>query len=255
MPSLPSLSGFEEDEPSLDLDSGSEHDGGTDSDLPTHSTPALSHRSSTGSQNPSSTSSTQRFANSFARSRASQSGSRATASKNRSYSFDVSAIPSLPDVHGERGTYHFSEEEDTDDSKDSVPDAYLPPEHPEDDEEEDDMSLSDALQSVSRSNSPYPDEYEPTPKKHFDMVVPLRSEPKVCLTFHHSSNLSLLFSPARSMRIVISRCVARFREHALLLYHVRPFHLLHPRRTLLLIALVPCYPIGPRRSRLLEAPQ
>ncbi|KAF9048336.1 hypothetical protein BDZ89DRAFT_1057909 [Hymenopellis radicata] len=187
MPSLPSLPGFEEDEPSIDIDSDSEHDGGTDSDLPTHSTPALSsHRSSAGSQNPSSTSSTQRFANSFARSRASQSGSRATSSKDRSYSFDVSAIPSLPDVHGERSTYHFSEEEDTDESKDSVPDARRG--------DEDDMSLSDALQSVSRSNSPYPDDYEPTPKKHFDMVVPLRSEPKNT----HSSLSRTAISPASS---------------------------------------------------------
>ncbi len=63
-------------------------------------------------------------------------------------------------------------------SKDSVPDVYLPPDGGDGDEEQD-ASISEALQSISRSSSPFSEQVQPTPRKNYDYVVPLRSEPKV----------------------------------------------------------------------------
>lgn len=63
-------------------------------------------------------------------------------------------------------------------STNSVPESHLPPEE----HDIDDMSLEDALQSVSRSSSPFPPEISPdelTPKKKYDYSIPLRTEPHV----------------------------------------------------------------------------
>ena len=54
---------------------------------------------------------------------------------------------------------------------------FLPP---HEDQYEDDLSISDALQSISRSSSPtYAYEKEKTPMKPYDYSVSLKSEPKV----------------------------------------------------------------------------
>lgn len=207
MPSLPSLPGFEDSQSSEDLDAISDADDSSQNlHQPIHSTPALSshYSSSTASRVPSSTASTQRFATSIGRPRSSSGQSLFKA--NRSYSFDISAIPSLPDVQFERGTHHFSDDEEEGDplaqSKDSVPEVYLPP-----DEEDDDLSFSD------RSDSPQLP-VQPTPRKYFDTTAPLRSEPKVtpssfpivtCYLLSHSHHHWILTG--------ILPSAALFREH------------------------------------------
>jgi hypothetical protein len=136
----------------------------------------------------------------------------------RQDSFDVSAIPTIPNRSGS-GSDHTEDEEladpnpDDDErnpgmlsssrkSKDSVPDMYLPPESNdkyEQDQDEHEFSLTDALESISRASSPFPvdpnhDEHnrdlieameaETTPKKKkYDYSVSLRSEAKVHLSF------------------------------------------------------------------------
>lgn len=173
-----------------------------DQAAPVHSTPAAaaSNTVTFNAKPPSSTSSTARFAGSIT-SRSTYSHGRAglasvsrvtsiSAVKGRQDSFDVSVIPSLPD--GRDG----SDEDDnrTEDmgyslhkSKDSVPDVYLPPEEETDDPTAQHFSLTEALESVSRASSPYPqhDEgvmeqfYDATLSKKYDYSVSLRSEPKV----------------------------------------------------------------------------
>jgi hypothetical protein len=90
-------------------------------------------------------------------------------------SFDVSVIPSLPDIRQDEDEEDGQqcEEVDMDETKESVPNAYLPP--------DDDDKDEDAFQPVSRDSSPLPPaEIAPTPKKAYDYSVSLRSEPKVC---------------------------------------------------------------------------
>lgn len=190
MPSLPSLPVFED---SSDNQSES-HDDRTDDDvmqdiLPIHSTPAaFSSHTATTIRPPSSTSSTVRFAHSIA-SRSTKSAfsvSRASTDKQTpvEQSFNISSIPSLPGTrgHDEDDLDIRSSDQETEESKESsVPDAYLPPDGGEDDISAG-FDLSDALQSISRSNSPFePDvpQDRQTPSKKYDLSVSLRSEPKV----------------------------------------------------------------------------
>ncbi|KAG8221048.1 hypothetical protein J3R82DRAFT_2558 [Butyriboletus roseoflavus] len=177
--SLPSLPGFEH---SVVPDAESDQTTTDDDDelLPVHSTPPISssHNATATVRLQSSTSSTVRFATSIAsRSASAKSSVSRSFGRGAQKSFDVSAITSLP---------HDSEENtDAEDppekSTNSVPEAYLPP--PESDEAED-MSLVDALESVSRASSPLspePPPPEPTPKKKglpYDYSVSLRSEPQ-----------------------------------------------------------------------------
>lgn len=190
MPSLPSLSDSED--PNHDDHDDSEEDP-NDISSPIHSTPAQSsaHHTAASTIRPlSSTSSTARFANSIAsHSTKSSQGlppSRGVSlPKDHPDSFDISRIPSLPDISAEPWTGQYIEDEDTDEepSKDSVPDVYLPPEGDYDDGDgERDVSLTEALQSVSRTSSPpYSTELvepESTPKKYYEYSVSLRSEPK-----------------------------------------------------------------------------
>lgn len=125
--------------------------------------------------------STARFANSIA-SRSSKSGIAMSASgskgnmskqqlanQQKQYSFDISMIPSLPQPRDD--VEIRSSDQDT---QSSVTDAYLPP---MDTGVEDDLDISEALQSISRSGSPvHP--VVPTPRKNYDYSVSLRSEPK-----------------------------------------------------------------------------
>ena len=185
MPSLPSLPHFEDsDDPdSLHEDSESSHDALDDPLLnmpsPLQSTPApnTAHNTVTSTiRPPSSASSTARFATSIA-SRTSKSSlglsaSRALSKRRNHDSFDVSIIPSLPNFSAEAGT----SPDDTEDEH-IVPGVHLP----ENDDE--DLSLSDALQPISRSTSPFPMETTKdsatTPKKNYDYSISLKSEPKV----------------------------------------------------------------------------
>lgn len=181
MPSLPSLPAFDDSaDPQTILDQSSEDDMPIAS--PIHSTPAALSYAST-IRAPSSTSSTARFAHSLAASRSvksSMSVSRGSAPvPPPQASFDISAIPSLPGTRDplEDMDIHSSDQE-TEGS--SVPEAYLPPAL--DDNADPDFDLSDALQSISRSNSPVPGDREtPRRKSEYDYSISLRSEPQVCL--------------------------------------------------------------------------
>ncbi|KAJ6514991.1 hypothetical protein C8R47DRAFT_1190230 [Mycena vitilis] len=216
MPSLPSLPAFGDsdgEDGSLgqisDKDAG-EGDGQlSNMSVPMHSTPASSNHAST-MRAASSTSSASRFANSIARtSRSSmaRSSARGPSRQSQPDSFDdISAIPSLPDVHPERGTGHYSEdEEESEQSRESVPEVYLPPVDDaeyEDEEGGPDLSLTDALESVSRTSSPQRD--EATPKKNYDYSVSLRSEPKPS-PFDKFRNVALRRPPARTRTPSLSR--------------------------------------------------
>ncbi|KAJ7696511.1 hypothetical protein B0H17DRAFT_1158623 [Mycena rosella] len=196
MPSLPSLPAFGDSEGEEESHNQTSNRNDADevdeqlSDIsaPMHSTPAASSHHTSTIRAASSTSSASRFANSIARtSRSSMGRSSTRGRQSHPDSFDdISAIPSLPDVHPERGTGHFSEEgtdEEEDEvdfrrSRESVPEVYLPPDDDEADGEQD-LSLTDALESVSRASSPELfSKDEPTPKKNYDYSVSLRSEPQ-----------------------------------------------------------------------------
>ena len=193
MPSLPSLPAFE-DSAMVDADTSSHRDESSDNlsniSTPITSTPAPtnSHHTASTIYGHSATASATRFANSIRSSNRSSRSSLAGFMSSKSISrlppqhesFDVSAIPSLPapDVS----------DEELDESQDSVPNAYLPPQDTQHEDEYGDLSITDALRSVSRSGSPsfsardYRD--EATPKKKFsesyvEYSVSLRSEPKV----------------------------------------------------------------------------
>ena len=184
MPSLPSIPVMED---SADGRSETTDDLSGDSD-PIHSTPAAfsSHTNTMSTiKQPLalSATSTARFANSIT-SRSSKSGMSASGSKGsvsrqsmapqQQHSFDISMIPSLPPPHDDMEIR--SSDQDTQSRDSSVGDAYLPPiDIPG---MEDDLDLTDALQSVSRSGSPV-EQVNPTPRKGYDYSVSLRSEPKV----------------------------------------------------------------------------
>jgi len=199
MPSLPSLPPFEDSEDSQEpIQNDDDHQFDEDFDSlvsPLHSTPTTTHHTVTSTVNgPSSTSSTARFAHSIAsRSNKSLTGlasSRGTSTRrNRHESFEIPSLPQIPAAATHR--YGTDEEEEQEESK-SVPDVYLPPPDDEDDQDRD-FSLTDALQSLSRSSSPpfIPETIsrEETPKKNYDFSMSLKLEPKVCLEFHNGSAL------------------------------------------------------------------
>ncbi len=194
MPSLPSLPPFED---SGDLEESSDPNQHDDEDnydelfanisSPMQSTPTSSHNTVTSTfRGPPSATSTARFAHSIA-SRSNKSltntGSRGLTSRMSQHeSFD---IPSLPEIHRTAGTSLMSDgtEEDMEKSK-SIPDVYLPPPDEEDDDHRE-LSLTDALESISRSGSPPfatgPASREQTPKKSYDYSTGLISEPKVIM--------------------------------------------------------------------------
>jgi hypothetical protein len=214
MPSLPSLPAFDDSAEQSELESDNNHQlstiysepDGDDPTAPVHSTPAAVLNTVTlSARPPSSASSTARFASSIAsRSTNGRPGNYGLSSFSRitsvsavkvhQESFDISVIPSLPD--GGDG----SDEDEMEDtgrryslckSKDSVPDVYLPPEEEEDSAAQH-FSLTEALESVSRTSSPFPHDddgveqiYDATPKK-YDYSVSLRPEPKVRSRFLYS---------------------------------------------------------------------
>ncbi|KAI0272548.1 hypothetical protein BC834DRAFT_352280 [Gloeopeniophorella convolvens] len=176
MPSLPTVPAFE-DSNDINATTTSEesHQSDADQTSPLQSTPAPSSNQNT-IRLQSSTASTARFAQSIA-SRASRSGSAFSSSGGNSFkrsrstvstqhtdlSFDeISAIPSFRpvNVNGSGEAAHIS-----------------------DDGLDEDMSLAEALQSVSPTGSPYPlvdlsgDRHSNS--KKYDYSVSLKSEPKV----------------------------------------------------------------------------
>ncbi|KAI0954730.1 hypothetical protein AcW1_006527 [Taiwanofungus camphoratus] len=183
MPSLPSLPAFDdsvdEEFESTDETSDSIHDS-PPAHSPIHSTPALSSHTVTSTiRAPSSTSSTARFAHSIA-SRSTKSAlsvSRGSAAKQtHEESFDLSAIPSLPDarIHDGGDSDIRSSDQETEDS--SHADVYPPSDFGDGVGDLDgDLDISDALQSVSRPNSPGVNDAS-TPQKKYDYSVSLRSE-------------------------------------------------------------------------------
>ncbi|KAJ7180785.1 hypothetical protein C8R46DRAFT_885504 [Mycena filopes] len=207
LPSLPSLPAFGDsdgEDGSLSAAELSEHPSNVS--VPMHSTPAASSHHASTIRAASSTSSASRFANSIARSSRSSMGRSSakfsSARRSQPDSFDdISAIPSLPDVHPERGTGHYSDE---DEESLSVPDVYLPP---DEGEAEPDVSLADALESVSRTSSPHRLSRDATPKKNYDYSVSLRSEPQAS-PYDKFRNIQLRRGPPRNRTPSLSRTTA-----------------------------------------------
>ena len=160
-PSLPSLPGFDEDDsleegptPSRVIENASD-DGFDDSlgdiSAPIHSTPTTSsHMHTTTIHAPPSAGSTARFAQSIA-SRSSKSSIGPTVLKSQKDSFDITDIPSLSAIPRENTT--FSRTYGREKSSLHDPEIYLPP-LDDDVGGDQEYSISDALQSVSRSGTP-----------------------------------------------------------------------------------------------------
>lgn len=193
MPSLPEVPAFED---SADADPSSsrllpqESDDTTDDDDLLHTIPSTRHSTPGASQYGStvrpfgSAHSTPRFVNSF--------GSRKSFVASPGFGFRASPRDSLgTNKVSPNPRIDLAVDADDDDisghdlgqeSKSSVPDVYLPP---PDDEDEDDISISDALQSVSRASSPAPfasdafDEDE-SPKEDNDLSGSVKFEVNVC---------------------------------------------------------------------------
>ncbi|KAI0072304.1 hypothetical protein K474DRAFT_413030 [Panus rudis PR-1116 ss-1] len=190
MPSLPSLPAFEASDVTQSSEDMDESDGGNILS-PIQSTPAAfsSHSGPSTVRPTSSTNSVERFARSIA-SRSVKSSASIThrysigtrqSSAPPEGSFDISPIPSLPKLNTDELEIRSSDQ-DSDRSRShgsSVGDAYLPPDIEPEIVGEDDLDITDALRSISRSNSPDP-EIDPTPRKskNYDYSVSLRSEPK-----------------------------------------------------------------------------
>ena len=176
MPSLPSLPAFEDSADGQISESNDEDTEASQDSLGVHSTPALmsSNTATSTIRPPSSTSSTARFAQSIA-SRSTKSGlsiSRASYGKREQPSFDISSISSFHYRDGHSADDHTSPPKA---EGDSLPAVYLPP---IDDGIDGELDLSEALQSVSRPNSP---ERGLGPgQKSYDYSLSVRSEKKVC---------------------------------------------------------------------------
>ncbi|KAG6877425.1 hypothetical protein C0993_007593 [Termitomyces sp. T159_Od127] len=209
MPSLPSLPGFDDSDDPDPLGEPSDFDDDLeDISPPVTSTPApaSSHHTMVSTIRPtSSTSSTARFASSIA-SRSTKSSLQGAFSrgasphfkKERRDSFDITKIPSLPDISTEPWVGQGSEDENAKEgsSEDSVPDVYLSFAHADEKGEKKDISLIRELQKSI--------EYSGTPKKNYDYSVGLRSEPK---STPHSfqSFIAQLNSPATPSGIPLPR--------------------------------------------------
>lgn len=216
--SLPSLPEFEH---SLAPETVSDQTSSADENneiQPVHSTPVAVTATA---KLQSSTSSTLRFASSIAsRSASAKLSASRTYTRNPQESFDISAITSLPGRSYEDNA--GSDEAHLSKSTNSVPEAYLPP--METDEGED-MSLVDALESVSRASSPLPPDFPieaPTPKKglKYDYSISLRSEPKVRLcVWDWVCHYKPSFSPPPLTSIAMLHCASQSLAH-----EPRPFH-------------------------------
>lgn len=91
-------------------------------------------------------------------------------------SFDITDIPSLSAIPKDHTTFERDYEEEG--SKENGPAVYSPLKGDEVAGEQE-YSLSDALQSVSRSSTPPLFGKNNTPKNQYDYSTSLKSEPKV----------------------------------------------------------------------------
>lgn len=209
MPSLPEVPAFED---SADADPSSsrllpqESDDTTDEDDPLqgisstrHSTPAASQYASTlrpfGSAN-----STPRFVNSFGSRKSFVASPGIGFRTSPRDSLGINKLSPLPriDLAVDVDDNDISGHDLGQESKSSVPDVYLPP---PDDEDEEDVSITDALQSVSRTSSPAPfasdafdeDESPKEDSSHSVSVSNKQSEANVCSPslFMSTSSLTL----------------------------------------------------------------
>lgn len=245
MPSLPSLSLSDEDSVDAETAMQNDYDDQFEEDLESissriHSTPRSMHHTITSTtRHPSSTSSTARFAHSLA-SRSSKSSVALSNSSSRDMptrrsQHDSFEVPSLPRIQPDNVTSHYQEDAD-EESKSSVPDVYLPPPDEEDDDldRKSDLSMTNALESVSRTGSPPPIspeamEHQETPKKNYDYSISLKSEPKVSTETLYSMKPKLM----KSCRLLLSRNTA-------MLLFVEPIHVL---------AYLPFHPLARPPSR------
>lgn len=175
MPSLPSMPALDdsEAEPLTSRILPAESDENTDEDekpqnisSPQYSTPIGSQYAARPS---ASASATARLSSKTSR----RSLSASIRSRNSKHdAFNIKKVPSYPRINVAAGNAQELAPDVEEESKSSVPDAYLPP--PEDEElDAQGFSISDALQSVSRSNSPAPfsaDAFEEDriPNKNYD---------------------------------------------------------------------------------------
>jgi hypothetical protein len=144
-----------------------------------------------------------------------------TSRRSQHDSFDISVIPSLPNV--EPRDYSDDDEMDEEHTKESLPEVYLPPEDDFDDgDRERDISLTEALQSVSRTSSPpfLGESLDNTPKKNYDYsVISLKSESKVRIELYLCViplNSPLQDSPLDKYRnVALRRNAARIRTPSL----------------------------------------
>lgn len=179
MPSLPSLPSFDDSDDEGNTPSRiievSEDDSLGDISLPVHSTPATSnHTAATTILPPLSAASTARFAHSIALRSSKSSIGPTTFRKSQKDSFDITEIPSLSVIPKERSSYGRDYQDEHDQPEE--PDIFI---HSRDGEPAGDQeySISDALQSVSRSSTPTIPKND-TPKKPYDYSISLKSEPK-----------------------------------------------------------------------------
>ncbi|KXN84255.1 hypothetical protein AN958_12828 [Leucoagaricus sp. SymC.cos] len=190
MPSLPSVPALSDSEAEpltsrvLPQDSDENTDEDDDVPSPRHSTPAGSSQYN-ATIRPFSANTTPRLANSIGSRRSFTLARSIGSQRSKQDSFSIVKMPSLPRTNVTTGNAQDSSSDHDleEQSKSSVPEVYLPP--PEDDDELDgeDLSIANALQSVSRSNSPAPfavDAFEDdgTPKKNYDFSASVASEPK-----------------------------------------------------------------------------
>jgi len=158
MPSLPSMPALDdsEAEPLTSRILPAESDENTDEDekpqnisSPQYSTPIGSQYAARPS---ASASATARLSSKTSR----RSLGASIRSRNSKHdAFNIKKVPSYPRINVAAGNAQELASDVEEESKSSVPDAYLPP--PEDEElDAQGFSISDALQSVSRSNSPAP---------------------------------------------------------------------------------------------------
>ncbi|KAE9397790.1 hypothetical protein BT96DRAFT_883573 [Gymnopus androsaceus JB14] len=183
MPSLPSVPAFDDSAEISNSSDDPEREQPSFGRMtsPIHSTPAASSHHASTIRATSSTSSTTRFANSLARSARSSlahSNVSRAISTRQSYpdSFEISAIPSFPEE--ERGG---ETDDDLVGSRESAPEEFGSQRQME--EEPDlDISLTDALESISRTSSPYHSEPERgrslKERSFVDYEIPLKSSPK-----------------------------------------------------------------------------
>lgn len=207
MPSLPSLPALDDSLDDPETSSNPDQSDDSQNILPVHSTPALSSHTQTTIRAPQSTSSTARFAHSIA-SRSSKSALSAsgmtTVKPPSDETFDISRIPSLPDVNG---AHDYDDDDDLRSSDQDTEESSLPrsppPLEPNISQGFDrDLDLSEALRSISRSNSPEGD-IVPTPqKKGYDYSASLRSEKKVRVSCLFGTGLAKYWRYIERLRVL-----------------------------------------------------